>query len=89
MAAQTTSRTYGWCLTTVTASFTAPARLLGYVDGLSRVPGDRCARFCGEEMVAISSPYPTTYSTFSHMSTLALFSAVEVHLGASTIRVKS
>jgi hypothetical protein len=34
---------------------------LGYVDGLSRVPGDRCARFCGEGMIAISSPYPTNY----------------------------
>jgi hypothetical protein len=31
------------------------------VDGLSRVPGDRSARFCGEGVIAISSPYPTSY----------------------------
>jgi uncharacterized damage-inducible protein DinB len=36
-------------------------RLLGYVDGLSRVPGDRSARFCGEGVIAIASPYPTRY----------------------------
>jgi hypothetical protein len=59
--ARTTSRIYGWCITTATARFTAPAPLLGYVDGLSHVPGDRCARFCGEGMIAISSPYPTSW----------------------------
>jgi hypothetical protein len=37
-------------------------RLLGYVDCLSRVPGDWYARFCGEGVIAISSPYPTTYA---------------------------
>jgi hypothetical protein len=38
------------------ASFTAPALLLGYVDGLSRVPGDRSARFCGGDSDIISLP---------------------------------
>jgi hypothetical protein len=30
-------------------------------DCLSRVPGDWYARFCGEGVIAISSPYPTRY----------------------------
>jgi RNA-directed DNA polymerase len=45
---------------TAIASFTAPAPLLGCVDGLSRVLGDGSARFCGEGMIVISSPYPTS-----------------------------
>src|SRR5215475_1970857 len=32
-----------------------------YNDCLSRVPGDWYARFCGEGVIAISSPYPTSY----------------------------
>jgi hypothetical protein len=36
-------------------------RLLGYVDGLSRVLGDGYARFCGGGVMATSSRYPTTY----------------------------
>jgi 5-methylcytosine-specific restriction endonuclease McrA len=35
------------------------AHLLGYVDGLSRVPGDRGTQVCGEGLIAISPPYPT------------------------------
>src|SRR5438093_89158 len=56
-----TSRISGWCTTPATGRFTASVRLLGYVDCLSRVPGDWYARFCGEGVIAISSPYPTTY----------------------------
>src|SRR3989442_6754321 len=56
-----TSRISGWCTTPATGRFTASVRLLGYVDCLSRVPGDRYARFCGEGVIAISSPYPTSY----------------------------
>jgi hypothetical protein len=59
--AQRTSPISGWCITCVTVRFTA-ARLLEYVDCLSRVLGDQYARFCGEGVVAISSPYPTTYT---------------------------
>jgi hypothetical protein len=59
--AQRTSPISGWCITCVTVRFTAAARLLEYVDCLSRVLGDQYARFCGEEVVAISSPYPTSY----------------------------
>src|SRR4030095_7796978 len=55
-----TSRISGWCITPATGRFTAAVRLLGYVDCLSRVPGDWYARFCGEGVIAISSPYPTT-----------------------------
>jgi F420H(2)-dependent quinone reductase len=58
--AQRASPISGWCITCVTVRFTAAARLLGYVDCLSRVLGDQYVRFCGEEVVAISSPYPTT-----------------------------
>src|SRR5215471_20742244 len=36
-----------------------------YNDCLSRVPGDWYARFCGEGVIAISSPYPTTYFLYS------------------------
>ena len=43
--AQTTSRICGWCITPAIARFTAAVRLLGYVDCLSRVPGDGYARF--------------------------------------------
>jgi RNA-directed DNA polymerase len=43
--AQMTSRIYGWFITTAIAKFTAAVRLLGYVDGLSRVLGDGSARF--------------------------------------------
>src|SRR5262249_32155510 len=57
-----TSRISGWCTTTATGRFTVSVRLLGYVDCLSRVPGDWYARFCGEGVIAISSPYPTTYA---------------------------
>src|SRR5215475_13820192 len=32
-----------------------------YNDCLSRVPGDWYVRFCGEGVIAISSPYPTSY----------------------------
>src|SRR6266581_4309711 len=56
-----TSRISGWCITPATVRFIASVRLLGYVDCLSRVPGDWYARFCGEGVIAISSPYPTTY----------------------------
>src|SRR2546422_7957898 len=56
-----TLRISGWCTRTATGRFTAAVRLLGYVDCLSRVPGDWYARFCGEGVIAISSPYPTTY----------------------------
>src|SRR2546422_11061327 len=56
-----TSRISGWCIRTATGRFTASVRLLGYVDCLSRVPGDWYARFCGEGVIAISSPYPTSY----------------------------
>jgi hypothetical protein len=31
---------------------------------LSRVPGDWYTRFCGEGVIAISSPYPTTYQSW-------------------------
>src|SRR5215813_1504261 len=55
------SRISGWCITPATGRFTAAVRLLGYVDCLSRVPGDWYARFCGEGVIVISSPYPTTY----------------------------
>src|SRR5207302_11484564 len=58
---RTTSRISGWCIRTATVRFTASVRLLGYVDCLSRVPGDWYARFCGEGVIAISSPYPTSY----------------------------
>ena len=34
--------------------------LLEYVNCLSRVRGDSLARFCGEGVIAISPPYPTT-----------------------------
>src|SRR5262247_2678464 len=50
-----------WCITPATGRFIASVRLLGYVDCLSRVPGDWYARFCGEGVIAISSPYPTHY----------------------------
>ena len=46
--AKMTARICGWFITTATVRFTAAVRLLGYVDGLSRVLGDGCARFCGE-----------------------------------------
>ena len=36
-------------------------RLLGYVDCLSRVPGDWYARFCGEGVIVILPPYPTKW----------------------------
>jgi hypothetical protein len=38
------------------ASVTAPAPLLGSVDGVRRVPGDRSARFCGQEVVSPPPP---------------------------------
>jgi hypothetical protein len=57
--ARTSSRIYGWCIITATARFTAQRTPLGYVDGLSRVPGDRGAQVCGEGLIAISPPYPT------------------------------
>src|SRR5262245_46144401 len=63
-AARTILRISGWYTTPATANFTAPVRLLGYVDGLSRVPGDRSARFCGEGVIAISPPYPTSYRLY-------------------------
>jgi hypothetical protein len=62
--ARTISRICGWCITTATARFTAPVRLLEYVDGLSRVLCDWYTRFCGEEVIAISPPYPTTYTAY-------------------------
>src|SRR5262245_38517586 len=34
-----------------------------YNDCLSRVPGDWYAQFCGEGVIAISSPYPTSYKS--------------------------
>ena len=49
---------HSWCIIIATVRFTAPVRLLGYVDCLSRVPGDRSAQFCGEGVIALSSPYP-------------------------------
>src|SRR5262244_3257460 len=61
MAGRRISRISGWCITPATGRFTAAVRLLGYVDCLSRVPGDWYARFCGEGVIAISSPYPTSY----------------------------
>src|SRR5438094_3562997 len=64
-----TSRISGWCTTPATGRFTASVRLLGYVDCLSRVPGDWYARFCGEGVIAISSPYPTTYTHLSPSAT--------------------
>src|SRR2546428_2645922 len=60
-----TSRISGWCTTPATGRFTASVRLLGYVDCLSRVPGDWYARFCGEGVIAISSPYPTLALAYS------------------------
>src|SRR6266446_4769391 len=54
-----TSRISGWSITTATGRFTASMRLLGYVDCLSRVPGDWYARFCGEGVIVILPPYPT------------------------------
>src|SRR5215471_17697484 len=57
-----TSRISGWCTTPATGRFTASVRLLGYVDCLSRVPGDWYARFCGEGVIAILPPYPTGYA---------------------------
>lgn len=59
MGARRASRIGDSCMPTAIVRFTAPVRLWGYVDGLSRIPGDRSARFCGEGMRAISSPYPT------------------------------
>ena len=47
-------------------------RLLGYVDCLSRVPGDWYARFCGEEVIVILPPYPTIYGVIRHPSYLGL-----------------
>src|SRR5262245_26565117 len=61
-----TLRISGWCIRTATGRFTAAVRLLGYVDCLSRVPGDWYARFCGEGVIAISSPYPTSYFSETH-----------------------
>src|SRR5262249_46597119 len=57
-----TLRISGWCIRTATDRFTAAVRLLGYVDCLSRVPGDWYARFCGEGVIAILPPYPTRYA---------------------------
>ncbi len=45
MEARRTSPLDGWFITRATVRFTAAVRLLGYVDCLSRVQGDRCARF--------------------------------------------
>ena len=53
--------TSGWSITRVIGRFTAAVRLLGCVDCLSRVRGDPYARFCGEGVVAILPPYPTSY----------------------------
>ncbi len=39
----------------------ATVHLLEYVNCLSRVRGDSLARFCGEGVIAISPPYPTSY----------------------------
>jgi hypothetical protein len=44
-------------------------RLLGYVDCLSRVPGDWYARFCGEGVIVILPPYPTSYRYGARIST--------------------
>jgi hypothetical protein len=59
MGAQTTSRICDWCMPTATARFTAPVRLLGYVDGLSCVRGNGSARFCGGGVMAPLSRDPT------------------------------
>src|SRR4029453_12107484 len=61
-----TSRISDWCITPAIGRFTAAVRLLRYVDCLSRVPGDWYARFCGEGVIAISSPYPTRYFPEHH-----------------------
>jgi hypothetical protein len=58
---RTTLPTCGSSMPTAIASFTAPAPLLGCVDCLSRVLGDRSARVCAEGMITLSSPYPTNY----------------------------
>src|SRR5262249_9791578 len=58
---RTTPPTFGSSMPPAIASFTAPAPLLGCVDGLSRVLGDGSARFYGEGMITRSSPYPTSY----------------------------
>jgi hypothetical protein len=61
MVARTTSRICAWCPRTAIVSFTAPAPLLGCVEGLSRGLGDGSARFCGGGVMATSSRYSTSY----------------------------
>src|SRR5438128_3853935 len=73
-----TSRISGWCTTPATGRFTASVRLLGYVDCLSRVPGDWYARFCGEGVIAISSPHPTNYG--AHLVAIRTFQGREAEL---------
>src|SRR5919201_3873667 len=48
---------------TAIARFIATMHPSEYVNCLSRVRGDSLARFCGEGVIAISPPYPTTYES--------------------------